>query len=286
MGSLTIRRARTEDARVCGNICFEAFRAINTKHGFPPDMPAPEFVAGLLSRLFSNPSYYCLVAEMDGEILGSNCMNERSTIFGIGPITIDPGSQNHGAGRALMLAMLERVKQRNAPGVRLVQAAFHSRSLSLYTKLGFDVREPLAVMQGPAIGKVPEGYLVRPATPDDLDRCNQLCRSVHGHDRNGDLEAAIAHGTAVVAERSGRITAYATNIAFYAHAVAESNRDLMAMIAAAHNIEGPGFLLPTRNAELFRWCLANGLRVVEPMNLMTVGFYQEPRGAWLPSIDY
>jgi hypothetical protein len=32
--------------------------------------------------------------------------------------------------------------------------------------------------------------------------------------------------------------------------------------------------------------LTNGLRVVEPMTLMTLGLYNEPAGAYLPSILY
>ena len=34
----------------------------------------------------------------------------------------------------------------------------------------------------------------------------------------------------------------------------------------------------------FRWCLSNGLRVVQPMTLMSAGLYNEPAGAWSPSI--
>ena len=49
---------------------------------------------------------------------------------------------------------------------------------------------------------------------------------------------------------------------------------------------GPGILVPTRNGELFRWCLANGLRLVQQMTLMTIGLYNEPAGAYLPSIIY
>ena len=37
-----------------------------------------------------------------------------------------------------------------------------------------------------------------------------------------------------------------------------------------------------RNGEVFRWCLRNGLRVVEPCSLMSLGLYNEPRGAFLP----
>jgi hypothetical protein len=45
-------------------------------------------------------------------------------------------------------------------------------------------------------------------------------------------------------------------------------------------------LLPTRQADLFRWCLKNGMRVLKPMTLMTMGEYHEPRGSYLPSVGY
>ena len=87
-------------------------------------------------------------------------------------------------------------------------------------------------------------------------------------------------------EHGARITGYTTSIAFFGHAVGETNEALKALIAAAPAFPGPGFLLPTRNAELFRWCLDHGLRVVQPMTLMTLGLYNEPSGAFLPSILY
>ena len=94
---------------------------------------------GLISTLFSHPGYYCVVAESDGRIAGSNCMDERCIIAGIGPITVDPATQNRGVGRKLMDAVLLRARERGFAGVQLVQAAFHNRSLSLYTTLGFDM---------------------------------------------------------------------------------------------------------------------------------------------------
>ena len=87
-------------------------------------------------------------------------------------------------------------------------------------------------------------------------------------------------------ERDGRVTGYASSLAFSGHTVAETNPDLQAIIAAAAGFGGPGILVPSRNGELFRWCLANGLRVVEPMTLMSLGLYNEPKGAFLPSILY
>jgi hypothetical protein len=68
--------------------------------------------------------------------------------------------------------------------------------------------------------------------------------------------------------------------------VADSNQGLKALIGSASGFGGGGFLLPTRNSELFGWALQNGLRLVHQMNLMTTGLYNEPAGAYLPSVAY
>lgn len=284
--SFSIRKATPEDAAVCGQICYEAFRTINEKHNFPPDIPNPERAVGILTFMFSSPQFYCVVAESDGKIIGSNCLDERGAIAGVGPITIDPKQQNHGVGRELMQAVMDRARERAAAGVRLVQAAFHSRSMSLYTKLGFLIREPLAVMQGRITGQRFDGIHVRAAESSDVAACNQLCERVHGHDRAQELVDGIKMGGAKVAEREGRVVAFTSGLAFFGYSMAETNEDLAALIASAEQMGGAGILVPTRNTELFRWCVENGLRMVEPMTLMTMGLYNEPRGAYLTSISF
>jgi predicted N-acetyltransferase YhbS len=283
---INIRRAQPADIEECGRICYEAFTTLNNHHNFPPDFPSGDVAIEVISMMFTHPGFFCLVAEQDGRIIGSNCMDERSSIAGIGPITVDSTAQNMSAGRQLMLAIMDRAAECRFPGVRLVQAAFHGRSMALYAKLGFDIREPLVVMQGSPIRQVPSGYVVRPAKTEDIDACNALCKRVHGHNRSGELADATAHGTACVVERDGRITAYASSAGFFGHAVAENNRELQALLGGVDEFSGPGILVPTRNTALFRWCLDHGLRVVEPMTLMTVGLYNEPGGAYLPSILY
>ncbi len=59
-------------------------------------------------------------------------------------------------------------------------------------------------------------------------------------------------GTASVVERACRITGYATPIAYFGHAVGETNDDLKALIGAAQAFPGPGLLLPARNGEMMR----------------------------------
>lgn len=284
--NITLRAGRPEDAEACGHICYEAFKRIADQHNFPHDFPEPGMAVGLLSWLFSRSDIYSIVAEVDGRIVGSNFLWETALVSGIGPITIDPDVQNATVGRQLMDEVLRRTRERRAAGVRLVQAAYHSRSLSLYTKLGFDTREPLSVIQGPPPGREIAGYRVRPATESDLEACNQLCLKVHGLARKTDVLDAIKQGSATLVEHDGRITGYATLIGYFGHAVGESNEELKALISQSADFAGLGFLLPTRNSELLRWCLSNGLRVVQPMTLMSTGLYNEPAGAFLPSIIY
>src|SRR5262249_21916268 len=167
-------------------------------------------------------------------------MDERSVIHGVGPITVDPGAQNLGVGRKLMAAVMDRSKERGAAGIRLVQAAFHNRSLSLYCNLGFDIREPLSCMQGRTAQRAVAGCEVRRAQDADLEQCNALSRRVHGFDRSTELAHAIQEGSAKVLEREGRVTGYATDLAFFGHATAESNLDLQALIASAESFAGPG----------------------------------------------
>lgn len=284
--TVALRRGTPEDAQDCGRIIYAAFKSIADQHNFAPDFSSVEVATGLASALLSHPHFYVVVAEIDKKIVGSNFMDERSVIAGIGPITVDPSVMNRAIGRRLMLDVMERASREKFPGVRLVQIAYHYRSLSLYTKLGFDTRETLSAMYGPTLDvSIPE-HPVRAATGDDVEACDRLCRSIHGHDRHGELRDAVAQGTANLVEHLGDISGYSTGIGWGSHAIGQTNEDLEALIAAAPAFQAPGFLVPTRNGELMRWCLDKGLRIATQGTLMTVGLYNEPMGRYLPSILY
>jgi predicted N-acetyltransferase YhbS len=283
---VTLRPASKADVPECGRVCYEAFKTIAARHGFPPEYPSVEVATALVSELIEHPGFFALVSESDGRIVGSGFLDERSAIVGVGHVTVAPDMQGRRIGRALMTALLQRCTERRVPGVRLLEAAYKNRSTCLYAKLGFDVREPVAIMQGDPLSLQIPGYAVRTATVADFEACNAVCLRVHGHDRSGELSDALAKGAARVVERAGRVTGYTTGIAFYGHSVTETNDDLQALIGAAEAFPGPGFLVPMRNPELLRWCLAHGLRPVLVLNLMTIGLYSEPRGAFLASVWY
>jgi predicted N-acetyltransferase YhbS len=281
-----LRPGVPDDAAVCGQICYEAFGALAAAHGFPRDYPSAEVATGVAGMMLGHPGFYSLVAEVDGQVVGSNFLDERSPIVGVGPITVAPAVQDDGIGRMLMDGVLVRAVDRGAPGVRLVQAAYHNRSLVLYAKLGFSVQESLACMQGPAVSMSVPGYAVRSATPEDIAACDALCRRVHGNHRHGEVADAVNQNGALVVEHDGRISGYSTGLAYFGHTVGETNEDLKALIGAASGFAGPGILVPLANSELVGWCLASGLRVVQLMTLMTIGPYNEPAGSYLPSILY
>ena len=191
---VTLRRATPDDAAACGQICSGAIHPPSTASmASRPIFPPPKCATGLLRMLLQHPGFYGVVAERDGRIIGSNFLDERSAIAGIGPITVDPAVQNQGVGRRLMQDVMNRADARSAPGVRLCQAAFHRRSLCLYTTMGFRTREPLSVMSGPLLDRAWRATCPRGRTGRSRG-LQRVCVDVHGFDRGGELNDAIEQG--------------------------------------------------------------------------------------------
>ncbi len=284
---VTLREAGPDDVEACAQICFDAFGGIQDHHRFPRDFPALEAAMGIMQAWIPHPEVWGMVAEVDGRVVGSNFLDERDAIHGVGPITIDPAAQNMGIGRKLMEAVIERGA--GARGIRLLQDGFHMRSLSLYSSLGFEVTTSCVLVRGQPRSAPDGAVTVRPVTEDDLEECAALCQRVHGFPRTGALRDAV-HATAPFAAlRDGRIVAYVTAANFWpmAHGVGETDDDIEALLlGAAAAIGEPIALLVPLRSELFRWSLREGLRAVKPMNIMVRGDYQEPQGAWFPSVLY
>jgi predicted N-acetyltransferase YhbS len=288
---MRIRPVTTADAENVGRIMYKAFCGIADRHNFPCDFPTLEAAMRMAAMCAENPSVTGFVAENgNGDFLGSNFLWRHNSIAGVGPITVDPEAQAQGVGKSLMRAVIEAGK--DAPGIRLVQDSFNTASMPLYAGLGFEVVEPLVIMQGvPAGGNsMLPGTKVRPIAEKDLAACGELCEKVHGFDRTNELRETAKIFPSFFAERENRIVAYAAAPNFWQlnHAVAENAEDMRNLLAGAAKItkQPLAFLLPTRQSELFRWCLAQKLRVIKPMTLMAMGEYQKPCGAFLPSVLY
>jgi len=285
---VAIRPFTAADVTICGRIVYEAFLSIAIRHNFPPDFPDPDSGVAVLRLLSQLPGCAGVVAEREGRIIGSNFISDQGAVHAVGPISVDPTVQGTGAGRRMMEAVLER--SAGAEAIRLVQDAFNTMSMPLYASLGFDVKEPLVLVEGTPHGSAPEHIEVRPLQAADLPACHALCVRVHGFDRRADLEMALGNFAPFVALRDDRVTGYASAATFWKtnHGIAETLDDMVALLLGAARLTAQpiSFLLPARDAELFRWALRAGLRVVKPLTLMTIGRYRDPAGCWFPSVLY
>jgi len=288
--TVELRAIGRADAGECARVVYEAFSGIHDYHRFERDFPTLEVAEQLTTAFIRHASIWGVVAESGGRLVGSNFVDERGPIRGLGPITVHPRAQGRGVGRLLMQAALER--SRGAAGIRLFQDSFNVGSLSLYASLGFEVKEPAVVIGGRPKSPSPIGFEVRPLAEADIPECEGLCRRVHGFERTSELCDALEVPvlSPFVAVRDGRISAYATTLTFFpaAHAVAETQDDMRALIlgAVAAGKQPASFLLPTRQPGLLRWCLEEGLRVIKPMTYMAIGEYRQPAGCWIPSVLY
>ena len=217
----TLRFATPDDADACGRIFYDAFQSIAERHRLPVEPASPEFTRFMAGRMLGHDGYAGFACERGGAVVGCAFVDERGPIVGVGPVVVDPAAQDDGVGRRLMEAVVARSRSRGAAGIRLVQTAYHYRSLALYAKHGFVVREPLSVVQGTVPAVTLTGVEVRPARLDDVAACDGLCERVHGHERSRELRDAVADRTARVVLRDGRLTGYATGFGYGWHAVAE-----------------------------------------------------------------
>lgn len=290
VGTVTLRTAEPGDTHAIARIIHDAFAGIHDRHGFPRDFPTIESATQLADAFVNHPTIWGVVATNGEQVVGSNFLDERDPVRGIGPISVDVVAQAHGIGRRLMQTVIDRGA--DGAGVRLLQDAFNAQSMGLYTDLGFVTREPIALLTGRIQAPTHARLEVRPMTAEDLDACADLGVKVHGFPRRNELRDALAHPALapIVGTRRDRIVAYASGVSFFpgSFGAAESEAELFALIAGSlQATETPAsFLLPTRQTELFRALLAAGLRVVKPMTYMTLGTYHEPRGAWFPSVLY
>jgi ribosomal protein S18 acetylase RimI-like enzyme len=270
-----------------GRICFEAFRQVSEGHGFERDFPDAETAAKVIGLIQSLPGSFQVAARVDGRLAGSNFMLLTDRVAGLGPITVDPAFHGRGIGRRLMQAALDYAAQHGFKRVRLLQDSYNTASISLYASLGFDVREPIGVMNAATATEPIDA--VRRAQAGDLPVLEELCVRFYKTSRRNELAAWIERGFAVlVHEVQGRIDGYLAP-GKVGHGVAETEAVALTLISQISRHAGPGgdiFFCPLRNTLLYRAALKSGCRLSKIMTLLTLGPYEEPSPVWLPSIVY
>ncbi len=278
---ISVRQATEADIDACAQAMYIAFLTIDKRHHFSSYFTDLDHARMATQNLITNDNIYGLVAEADGRVVASAFMNEKRPIRAVGPVSVHPDFQNRGIGRKLMDMLLDRAN--DAPSVRLTQDAFNTGSLALYTSLGFNTVEYLALIQGKFKSQAPSDLKFRPVFKTDFDKCIALCQKVVGFDRvpgNPIDMYCVIH--------NDRITAYTVDLSTDGYTLGETEADIQALILniAAKTSGELAFLVPTSYPNLLRWCLSEGMRITKPLNLMVKGEYQTPRGIYLPNLLY
>jgi len=285
--SVELIPVKPEHAGELGRICYEAFKDIADRHAFPPDVPSVQAGRAIIGMLASRPDFYRVAAMVDGELAGSNYLSLMDEVAGVGPITVDCAFQGRDIGRKLMQAVIDYAREHNISRVRLLQDGFNMASLSLYASLGFDTKHAVAFMKlAPAAATDPS---VRPVELADRDALDALCQRNYRCSRKNELAGAVKAGfSPLTRQRDGRLTGYLIP-GIAGHGVAESEDDAVAIAGQAARLVPPQrayVLCPLDEGSLFRAFLAVGARTVKVMNLMTIGPYEAPHPAWMPSVMY
>lgn len=289
---MSIEIARVTPAHVpeLAEICYHAFGSLHDRHGVERDFDRPETAAMVIGLFAGRPDFAGFVAidrrpEADGRLLGSNFISFSDPVAGVGPITVRPDAQARGVGKLLMQAVMDEARRRGVGQVRLLQEAINTSSLSLYTKLGFDWQEAVALMRPtPAAADHPAA---RRITERDLGEIDRLSRRHYHSTRVNEVAGYLKIDLpGFILDRAGRAVGYYFP-SFFGHGFAETAEDLADLIAHTLRHCPPEFhkaLLPLGQNDLHRALLARGGRTIKLVNYMTTGEFKHPDGAWISSI--
>jgi ribosomal protein S18 acetylase RimI-like enzyme len=270
-----------------GRICYEAFKDIADRHGFPPDFPSVQLARKAIGMLIEREDFYGVAVIVNGELAGSNYLSLTDEVAGVGPITVDCAFQGRDLGRALMQNVIDYASRNNIAQIRLLQDGYNTASISLYASLGFEVKHPTALMHINAAVKADP--TVRPVNESDIPALDELCQKNYKTSRRNELASAVHAGFApVLRERGSRLTGYLIP-GIFGHGVAETCDDAVALATQAARLiphERAVCFCPLEDGSLFRAFLRAGCRTVKMMNLMAMGPYEAPSSVWMPSVSY
>ncbi|MEX2158505.1 MAG: GNAT family N-acetyltransferase [Dehalococcoidia bacterium] len=282
--AIDLRRTTPDDVPELGRICYEAFKDISESHGFASDFPTVEFAQQIVGMLVQQEDVYGVAATDGGTLKASNFINMWGDVAGIGPVSVDITSQGQGIGRMLMEDVVKHAEGQGYEMVRLVQDSFNMQSLALYASLGFDVKEPLAYL-ALADSTSPDAN-VRPATANDLDAMDELCKSVYRVSRKGECAAVMALNFPAFVLDRGHVAGYLIGTAI-GHGVAENDEDMLALLSSSGSmVPDAHSFVALRQGNLYRKALAAGHRNEKIVNLMAYGPYAEPQGTYCPSVMF
>jgi GNAT superfamily N-acetyltransferase len=195
-----------------------------------------EFVVG-------HPSAAAVVAEIDGEIVGTGVTSVNGPVAWIGTIWVASSWRRAGIGTGLTGATIEAAE---AAGARTLLLVATDAGRPLYERLGFEIQTWYVTLEAPGLGSATEPTIAHPPwrafDGADLVSMASLDRAATGEDRAGLLSAfASAESTRVLADADGGIDGFVVRAPWGGGAtIAPAAGDALAILQARRVAAGPG----------------------------------------------
>jgi GNAT superfamily N-acetyltransferase len=192
-----------------------ADRIVRLAFGTFIGLPDPEKFMGdaeyVRTRWRANPSGAC-VAELDGEIVGSNFASNWGSFGFFGPLTIRPDLWNRGIGQMLVEPVIDCFERWSMAYTGLYTFAHSPKHSSLYQKFGFWPRFLTSIMSKPVEPKNRETGWRTFSEPEPLGDFRDLTGSIYsGLDVTNEILSVANQklGETVMLENNSRLAGFA-----------------------------------------------------------------------------
>lgn len=288
-GRVTVRDMSASDVPRVAEIFRDAFNDVYKRRGFGPVVTDDTVGAVIADSYRDLDPGGCVVVTVDGEVAGSGFLHPRGETGGAGPITIAPGYQGRGAGRALMAEIVRRSDAAGVTSLRLIQDSFNEVAYALYAVTGFVGREILlrSSFRSRRAARVPAE--VRRAYRGDLARIRAIENDLLGIDRPQDHGLLHRLGEIFLVPDGMLVRIVRGNVTVLGPLVAASLEGALALIVAGTTDLPPHsdvrLLVPARCDDLLRALLVDhGLEVHSLCTYMVRGTWTGVRGYYVPTL--
>ncbi|NOX72798.1 MAG: GNAT family N-acetyltransferase [Alphaproteobacteria bacterium] len=178
MGEVVIRPMQARDVAPAHAV-FQ--RAFGTQMGMEnPQEYQPD--SGMVKTRFHRDPARALVAELNGQIVGSNFVTFWGSFGFFGPLTIDPDHWGKWIAQKLLVPSMEMLRARELRLIGLYTFADSPKHIALYRKFGFWPRFLTAILSKRVIGRetLPEYRLFSSLTTDAQAAAMTACRALCG----------------------------------------------------------------------------------------------------------
>ena len=186
----------------------------------------------------TQPACYPLVAEADGEIVGTGVGTANGPVGWIGTIFIAPDRRGRGLGRAITQAIIDRLE---SAGCRSLVLVATSEGRRLYERMGFELQTRYHILQAIGLPPAEQPDDVRAFEPADLAGIERLDRAGTGEDRAHAIRRLARGETArVVLDPDGDVEGFVIRAPWGGGAtVARSPDAALRILTARRRSAGP-----------------------------------------------